>query len=556
MITAYENIRRTVYARWTRFVTHSRPSSYPFISGDTFRSLADHIYDDTQVCRAEDVKKGESVFVKTDLLEKFFATVHTDIRAPYRLITHNSDREITAKELAYIDEKIIRWFAHNVTTSHPQITPLPIGLESQHYYQSGDVQSIQKLLSEETSPILDKVLYGFSPSTNPKERTDALRSLRTCTHADEIKMRLSPIAYYKKLQSYKFVAAPRGNGVDTHRVWEALLFGVIPIVRRNPVVEHFQKMGLPVLIIDTWDEIKKMTPEYLSKYYQETMRVCSPTKDNLLSWAYWQGIIRAPESMRDEAVVVVATGKKFQKIYERYFKKSHEDFCFAIRRPLIVIGDVIQKVDKRPTWQKLVMFRTPLLSTIGRVMLMDADIYIKNEAIENPLDLVPREQWGLTPNNAFNLPTLAVTDLTLYNHCPPQNRPNFVLNCGFFIINKKVHGEIMEYVFKNYDEQICDEQGPFCYHLINEFPGTILPFRFNNIVGSYMEKYGYSMTSVIHLHRDSLMLHFAGKSNRKILRLFLLFRRYPRLEKVMRQVWFLRGADILTSIIKKIRRIP
>ena len=46
--------------------------------------------------------------------------------------------------------------------------------------------------------------------------------------------------YLMTLGSHKFVLSPRGNGLDAHRTWEAMLVGAIPIVRAsalNPLYE-------------------------------------------------------------------------------------------------------------------------------------------------------------------------------------------------------------------------------------------------------------------------------------------------------------------------------
>jgi hypothetical protein len=55
------------------------------------------------------------------------------------------------------------------------------------------------------------------------------------------------------MRQYKFVLSPVGNGVDTHRTWEALLAGSIPIVESS-VRDHMYE-GLPVLILKTWSDL-------------------------------------------------------------------------------------------------------------------------------------------------------------------------------------------------------------------------------------------------------------------------------------------------------------
>jgi hypothetical protein len=205
-------------------------------------------------------------------------------------------------------------------------------------------------------------------------------------------------------------------------------------------------------------------------------------------------------------------------------------------------------------WQKLLVFETKTISNFKRVMLLDADIWI-NKFDENPFNLVPYDNWGLCKNNAFDLKTYHKSDLRLYNKCPLENRPDFVLNTGFYILNKNIHSKKMRFIFDNYDTQICEEQGPLSYHLLTEFPGVILPFKFNNIVASFMEKFGYSFSSIIKLYEESNFLHFAGNVNRKILRILILIKKFPIVLNVMKLKPILYLLDKLSNIIKKVKKI-
>jgi len=48
-------------------VLGQRGSSYPYISGDTFRSIANIIYDEEHPnLKISDIKPGDIIFVKTD----------------------------------------------------------------------------------------------------------------------------------------------------------------------------------------------------------------------------------------------------------------------------------------------------------------------------------------------------------------------------------------------------------------------------------------------------------------------------------------------------------
>ena len=51
--------------------TH-RPTSYPYITSDSFRVLANHVYDDTLDFNPDNVQKNDVVFVRSFFLKDFF----------------------------------------------------------------------------------------------------------------------------------------------------------------------------------------------------------------------------------------------------------------------------------------------------------------------------------------------------------------------------------------------------------------------------------------------------------------------------------------------------
>ena len=77
--------------------------------------------------------------------------------------------------------------------------------------------------------------------------------------------KLSNIEYFKNFRDYKFVISPEGNGIDTHRHYESLMLGCIPICEFNDKI--FKKYSdLPILFTKDYSEI---TEEYLEKKYIE-----------------------------------------------------------------------------------------------------------------------------------------------------------------------------------------------------------------------------------------------------------------------------------------------
>jgi hypothetical protein len=242
-----------------------RLSSYPYISGDTFRDSSDYIFDEVSNLNPKHVKHGQVVFIKSDLLEVYFEKIHPFIKYKYVILTHNSDAEISDR---YIDSKIIRWYAQNVNVKHDIVTPIPIGLENLHHNKNGRVVlfEIYKNLHISKS---NTILFGFNVHTNPLERQKALDVLNIHPCAIKIDKWRGPKGYLETLSKHKFVASPEGNGIDCHRTWEAMYLGVIPIVTRSILSEYFYNLGLPILLISNWGEVEDFDMEYLSRFYEE-----------------------------------------------------------------------------------------------------------------------------------------------------------------------------------------------------------------------------------------------------------------------------------------------
>jgi hypothetical protein len=57
--------------------------------------------------------------------------------------------------------------------------------------------------------------------------------------------------YFIELASHKYAICPRGNGLDTHRIWECLYLNVIPIIIET---DDLKISNLPIIILKNWDE--------------------------------------------------------------------------------------------------------------------------------------------------------------------------------------------------------------------------------------------------------------------------------------------------------------
>ena len=107
------------------------------------------------------------------------------------------------------------------------------------------------------SPIL---YVNFSASNNRSERGVLLREIAKLPKTykaivnDPDFTTSGRVKYLADCRTINFVLCPEGNGVDTHRLWETLYMGGVPIIKKNPImtplVDH-----LPVVQVDSWKQI-------------------------------------------------------------------------------------------------------------------------------------------------------------------------------------------------------------------------------------------------------------------------------------------------------------
>jgi hypothetical protein len=270
---------------WYR-IRGSRPSSAPWVSGDSFRAIADHLMEARSRVDPARVESGDIVYVQSSELGRFTTSILPEISAPFVLITHNGDLNIDPSFSPLADDRrVLRWFAQNSLLRHSRLTAIPIGLENRFFHSNGVVRDFERL-SRRPSRKADRILYGFQTGNNRAERTAAAEALRAMRLADGIP-RLNARRYRRLLVRYGFVASPPGAGVDCFRTWEALYLGVVPIVKRSLFYEFFP--GLPVLIVDDWNEIVEWDEAFLAK----SREILSPRIESspYLRFDYWKGLI-------------------------------------------------------------------------------------------------------------------------------------------------------------------------------------------------------------------------------------------------------------------------
>lgn len=231
-------------------------------SSETAQKCCDAIYfsDESQDrARGMRFRSGETVFCKIDEALAFFERLRLT-RRRIVLVTGQGDLPCDAWRQRFLPANVHHWFATNVTNPHPKVTCLPLGLGAES--DRVTLRCDEILAARDCHAERRGWLYvNFRPETNVGirkplfEHFASIASRNSWVSFQPPDSTLSKSVYARALAAHRFVLCPPGNGVDTHRMWEALVAGAIPVVLRSPVTECFS--ALPILQVDDLTTITK-----------------------------------------------------------------------------------------------------------------------------------------------------------------------------------------------------------------------------------------------------------------------------------------------------------
>jgi len=166
------------------------------------------------------------------------------------LILGNSDRDWTTFDhrLPSSVRKVL--LQNSFLPNDGLLHGIPIGLENRPHGRNGMPHLFLK--QYEMNRKSNKIMVGPFGATHP---------LRTyMTEADYSKharivhyqLRMSCVETALISSTFQFVAAPRGNGRDTHRFWEVLYRGSLPVVHDDTWTDNMQLIGVPLVRTNGW----------------------------------------------------------------------------------------------------------------------------------------------------------------------------------------------------------------------------------------------------------------------------------------------------------------
>ena len=262
------------------------------------------------------IRPNDIIFTHTGNLDNlFYLLKKLDKSFNLILITHQSDTMITKKLFDKKPKCINNWFALNVDYKNNNLIPLPLGIANEYSYKK-NIISKDLLHENKEKNFYDKkvlVYINFNENTNKKERSWIKPYFNKIDWAEVEEDDLSIEQYAEKIKNASFVICPWGNGVDSHRVWETLFLGSIPIIKKHTTFNNLN--GLPIYFVD---DFKELTEEKL-KEFLVSLRSSKSLNIEKLNVEYWENIVNKEKN--NECVDINLEKLIIEnKIITKYFK--------------------------------------------------------------------------------------------------------------------------------------------------------------------------------------------------------------------------------------------
>ncbi len=252
-------------------------------------------------------KQGSTIYLHFDMIEQFINVFLDKMENPFIIVSGNSDHttpdDFPSHKRLLEHPKLIAWFSQNMIGDHPKLHHLPIGLDyhtlsinrGHHEWcfiptpitpknQETYFTAIRKGLKPLKDTDYNIAVTNFHLAMGGPPRRIQYRVPIYNTLKDKSCVKWLPKQtreeFWQTLNDYAFVICPFGNGLDTHRTWEVLCLGRIPIVEKSPLNKVYD--GLPIVEITDWNDI---TEEWLENKFNEIIQ--GKFKYERLLLSYW-----------------------------------------------------------------------------------------------------------------------------------------------------------------------------------------------------------------------------------------------------------------------------
>ena len=236
--------------RYSNGVRYLNRTSSPYISPNTFKTFSDLDLDANFEQSRKEIKNASVIFCNSGDVTNFFCNYGSTITAKILIFGNN---DVDFEDFSFkIPKSVKRIYLQNSTINDAFFRTIPIGLENLDYLTNGLPHLVKTQYAVREKSL--GLLVGPFGNTHPERNLLQSYSSRVFRNVDFISSRLSPKRYADLSASYSHIACPRGNGLDTHRFWETIYRGSVPVVLASNWSKNLASLGIPVLEASSWEE--------------------------------------------------------------------------------------------------------------------------------------------------------------------------------------------------------------------------------------------------------------------------------------------------------------
>ena len=283
-----------------------------------------------------DISSGDVIFCNSNHIDNLFFHLKKfrDLEN-ITLITHQTDKLVTKKQFTKKPDCVTTWYSVNVSFESESLKPIPIGIASDFSFKNLTSKDFPNFNPNNYKKNQINLYINFQTNTNYSERKGLYRQFSNENWVNFDSPDLDKNLYLSKLQKASFVLCPWGNGIDTHRFWEALYSGSIPITKFHPT--YSTAKNLPVLFVDDYKKIdRRLLEEFMTNLDLRDYDFSVLTKE------YWINILKEEKAMEVKINKIVE--KKFETLFFKFKRDLIKYLNLLTKRCKTLINRLIKKI--------------------------------------------------------------------------------------------------------------------------------------------------------------------------------------------------------------------
>ncbi len=310
------------------------------------------------------ISTGSIVYVISSALKSWFRDVYPILvneKKNIILVTGDSVLNaplgalgITINELKNLKEEgvIYHWFCQNCDVDFQDyVTPIPLGVdyhtlhrrsfwgEKKTHFVFQDINL--NLISRKRFNDFHKRKFRLicdihlNKGNFNKERQIAYEKSLNIKNSLFINKPYSRSKFWQIMRDAQYIISPRGRGFDCHRTWEALVLGVVPILKTSVNDVLFEDM--PVLIVDSFKDINNNLLNKNSILKHQNLKK--------ITLQYWVNLIQIKKMILN------------QKIYRKSKKKVSINKSYSLSLFNYFIKDLVLMILENPVIIIIILMR-------------------------------------------------------------------------------------------------------------------------------------------------------------------------------------------------------